>query len=479
MNKLPFAARALVAAYICLTSFTLCAEESAASPATPAPLGKEISSIVASVAAAEREALTNLEQAAKAISKTTDKQPDILKLKTTPDIKKEELSESAQTLPAIVEQEAAPKHRPLSTEEELRIYTLKTLNEVNVDHDTEYAFGMVGSFTGHFRLYGTTIRNGIMAYFKRINAQGGLHDKRLRLICVDDYGQPQTTGKVIRKLRSIHKIKTFIGNMGARNIAHIKPLIAHKKIALLFPWGGDELVTGPRLKNLINGPGNLLPQLKSLVSYCVNDLLLRKIAIFYSDGTFYTNAKNHIIRILKKYRIKPVAIASYNRFTMDIHTPAKRLKQSDPKVVLCLGSSQPVAKLMSRFFELGHYGTTFIGIDSTMFVPAILRAKGAAYAYTSTVPDPQTSTLQVARDYRHDSQLFFEHDTLNILSFSYYIHAGIIVKALQAVGNNATLLAKIVPQIEAMNNADIGGFSITFNEKTRHAYPQIASIIKG
>lgn len=478
MNKLPTAVGLL--SLFCVSIATIHPKAAAAPLPTPAPLGKEISSIVASVAAAEREALSNIEQAAKAVSKTQDEQPDILKLKMTPNIKKPAATpNNGNTVVATVVQDTGPQQRPLPTEEELRIYTLKTMQEINIDHDMEYVFGMVGSFTGHFRLYGTTIRNGIMSYFKRINAQGGLHNKRLRLICVDDYGQPQTTGKVIKRLRREHKITSFIGNMGARNIAHIKPLIAHKKIALLFPWGGDELVSGPRLENLINGPGSMLPQLKALVSYCVNELLLRKIAIFYSDGTFYSNAKNHVLNILKKYRIKPVGIASYNRFTMDIHTPAKRLKKADPKVVLCLGSSQPVTKLMSRFFELGHYGTTFIGIDSTMFVPDILRAKGAAYAYTSTVPNPHTSTLQVARDYRHDSQLFFEHDILNILSFSYYIHAGIIVKALEATDDSTSLLTTIIPRIEAMENTDIGGFSVTFNKKTRHAYPQVASIIKG
>ena len=188
----------------------------------------------------------------------------------------------------------------ISTEEETRIYTFDRLKELVVDHEKTIPFCMVGSFRGHFRLYGTTIRNSMIAHFRQCNKNGGINGKWIRLICVDDFGKPDITHKIITALRKKHGVEIFVGNMGTRNTAHILSLVKRKKIALLFPWGGGEHLYDPNLHNLVNGLGNIKPQLSSLIEYCTQGLLMKKIAIFYSDGTFYSTAKNMVIDLLKE-----------------------------------------------------------------------------------------------------------------------------------------------------------------------------------
>jgi len=163
---------------------------------------------------------------------------------------------------------------------------------------------------------------------------------------------------------------------------------------------------------------------------------------------------------------------------MDIKTADDRIIFSDPKVVICLGSSMPISKMISRFFERGYYGAEFIGIDSTMFVSDLLRAKGANYAYTSTVPAPATSIAPIAQAYRRDMLAYFPQDPINILSLSYYIHANIVTKAIAKSPENATK-EDILKNIENMKNFDLGGFVVNFNLQTRYAYPHLVTIIKG
>lgn len=378
------------------------------------------------------------------------------------------------------QQEAEEAKDPLTPEDELKIYTRAELKDLVVDHEKTYTFAMVGSFSGHFRLYGHAIRDGILARFRHINkTKNGVKNKWLRLICVEDNGNPNIAHKIITELRKKHKVATFIGNMGTRNVSHVTPLIERKRIAMLFPWGGKESLRSAHLTNLVNGLGHIEPQVRNIIDHCINGLLLKKIAIFHSDGTFYTSAKDTTITLLKEEGLRPVALASYNRFTMDINTPAKRIIDADPKVVICLGSSYPIAKLISRFFQLGHYGTTFIGIDSTMFVPDILRAKGAAYSYASTVPNPVTDVSKIAEEYRDHMEEMFPHEVQNILSYSYYIHATLIERALNSLSVTAELHTEMIPVIEKMENVDLGGFTANFDPQTRHAYTNTVTIIKG
>lgn len=350
--------------------------------------------------------------------------------------------------------------------------------KIVVDHTKEIVFGQSAFLSqGSLQLYGELIRNAINARFKRINKNGGIQKKQLRLVSLDDGGEPNKTAENIELMRK-QKIDMFLGNMGTRSLLEVLPLIQQKQIAVLFPWGGDSELRKSNLTHLVNGLGWIEPQIESLVQYTIKTLRLTKIAIFHDDGNFGIQNKNMLIEELAKYKIKPVTTASYNRFTMDIERPSQKLIQTDPKVVICSATSMPTVKLINNFFEKGHYGTKFVGIDSTMFVGTILQRKGAIFHYASPMPNPLTSDKQIVKEFREDMKEHFPTDPPNVLSLSYYIHAAIVVDALQQIDGPITK-EKLLAQIAAMKNYDLGGFLVDFNNNTRHAYPHTISILKG
>jgi ABC-type branched-subunit amino acid transport system substrate-binding protein len=274
------------------------------------------------------------------------------------------------------------------------------------------------------------------------------------------------------------KIDMFIGCTGTRSIASVLPLIQEGKIAMLFPWGGDETLRNPKLENIINGLGYLDPQITKIAAYLVTKKKVKKIAVFHADDDFSTQAATNLRNILKqKYGVTPVGIAEYNRLTVDITQAADKLLQTDPKAVVCISTSVPTVKLISYFFEKGHYGTEFIGVDSTLFVPSILKNRGVHFYYASCVPDPVNSTVKIAQQYRADLQKYFPEDAFNILSFAYYISADIVVTALKNINGPITKQA-IIKEIEKMQNTDIDGLKITFDKTNRHAFGKDVSVIK-
>ena len=163
---------------------------------------------------------------------------------------------------------------------------------------------------------------------------------------------------------------------------------------------------------------------------------------------------------------------------MDIKTPAKKLLKPDPKVVICMATSTPTTKLINTFFEHGHFGTTFIGIDSTMLVGEKLKRKGVDFLYASQMPNPKTSKLKIVQEYRNDTKKYFPNDPLNILSLSYYIYAAIIEKAIQKTTGQVTK-EKIIQQIEQMKQYNLDGFIVNFDPNTRLACNRKIEILKG
>jgi branched-chain amino acid transport system substrate-binding protein len=354
----------------------------------------------------------------------------------------------------------------------------KILDQVQDDKKSEIVFGQSAALSGHLGLYGDFIKNAINAYFNRINEAGGVKGKKLKLVSMEDEGDPELTKRNITHMLNDQKIDMFLGCTGTRSIMSVLPLIHEQKIAMLFPWGGNDTLRNPKLENIINGLGYLTPQIEKIAEYVVDKKRVKKIAIFHADDDFSTQAAQTLTEHLKqKYNITPVGKTCYNRLTVDILQHADSLLLSDPKVVICISTSMPTVKLISYFFEKGHYGTEFIGIDSTLFVPSILKNKGAHFCYASCVPDPVNSNLKIAQNYREDIQKYFPKDIFNILSFAYYISAGITVSAIKNIEGEITKEA-VVKQIEKMKNFDIDGLAISFDKSNRHAFGKDISIIK-
>jgi len=340
-------------------------------------------------------------------------------------------------------------------------------NAITVDHDHEIVFGQSGSFSGHFKYYGITIRDAINAYFDQVNKAGGIRGKKLRLISLDDQGDAEQTKKNIDELYTKYGIDKFIGVMGTRGILLELPLIKSKKIAFFFTWGSDQQLRDQKLNNIINGFGLLNPQVDLLREYVVNTLSFKNIGIFHADDALSVDAANYLVKKLELNGITPT-VARYNRFTMNIESAATNLLKKDPRAVICIGTSMPTVKLINAFFENGFFGTQFLGIDSTFLVPELLRYKGASFKFVSAVPDPLKSSLPIAQEYRAAFSSYLDSTDYSTLSFSYFISTAIVCKALE----QTTLFSNeaIIKEIESFKSTTISGFPIAFDASNRYVF---------
>jgi ABC-type branched-subunit amino acid transport system substrate-binding protein len=358
----------------------------------------------------------------------------------------------------------------------LGIGLIPSLSAEKKSQDT-ITFGQSLTLDGALGIYGRIIQNAIHTRMQRINDAGGIDGKKLKLVSMNDSGDPKKTLDNIEKMRA-DGIDMFIGNMGTRSILKILPLIESQEIALFFPWSGYEKFRDPKLTHIINGPGLLQTQLDGIGEYIKQNLKIKKIAIFHADDDFSTDGARDLTKMLVDHGITPVATASYNRFTLDIKTPAEKLLDADPKIVICISTSMPAAKLINYFYSNGDYGTTFFGIDSTNFVGDIVKERGAEFYYSSAVPDPTTSAMPIAKQYLDDIKKYYPDEIPNTLSFMYYVCCAILLDAINQIDGPITKTS-IINAIEHMQHHNVDGFSVTFDAKNRHALGEKISIIKG
>lgn len=327
----------------------------------------------------------------------------------------------------------------------------------------EIVIGQTINRSGEFKKYARAIQAGIEACFKNTNQRGGVNGKQLRLESHDDKGDPTIAHSLIADMQR-RGIDMFLGCMGSRSILGLLPEIQRGSISMLFPWGDDPKLRNAKLQHLINGTGFLETQVEKLAHYAYDELRIEKIALFHADDPFSTNGAQQLKNSLIKRNITPISVATYNRLTQHFTKPAHELLKTDPKIVACVGTSMPLVKLVKTFFAHGSYNTIFLGIDSTFMTRDILGDMGAKVYFTSTVPNPKTSQLPIAREFITSLKEYDATAIPNVLSFSYYIFTKLFIEALQATKNRADLMT----HFEKVKNYSIGGFTINFDSANRH-----------
>lgn len=335
------------------------------------------------------------------------------------------------------------------------------------DPEKEFVIGQSLSLKGHFQLYGSIIQSGIETAFKRINKQGGVKGKQLRLLSMDDGGDADKTVKNIQKMNQLG-IKHFIGVMGTRGILGILPEIKSGKIGCYFPWGGDRNTRNKDVKGIINGPGLLDPQLDELKKYIVTTHKMSRIVIFHADDDFSTNAASKLEEILSAQGTKILGKVNYNRFNFDLTSAVKKISELDPRMIVCVSTSTPAVRLINELLMHGLYGIMFCGIDSTFMVPHIIKSKGINFKCTAIVPDPEHDKSLLVKQYREDIAEFCPEEKPNPLSLTYYLCGRLVAEAIEQ--SEKPSVETIIKYFEGIKEQSYLGFPLHFNPENRHLF---------
>jgi branched-chain amino acid transport system substrate-binding protein len=117
----------------------------------------------------------------------------------------------------------APKRRPSASRFSSAVQTRRQKANAQKKYDagasdTEIKIGTIMPFTGPAAAY-ATIGHKIAAYFKKINAEGGLNGRKLNLIASDDSYNPATTLQQARRLVEDEQVLLIFAGLGTQTNA--------------------------------------------------------------------------------------------------------------------------------------------------------------------------------------------------------------------------------------------------------------------
>jgi ABC-type branched-subunit amino acid transport system substrate-binding protein len=325
---------------------------------------------------------------------------------------------------------------------------------------TEIKIGMANALSGPTAGLGQGIKAGSEAYFKKVNAAGGVNGRKITLVSEDDGYDPTRTATATEKLIKKDGVFALFGYVGTPTSKAALSLVADHNIPFFAPFTGAEFLRSPLNKNVFNIRSSYFNEIELQVERLVTDAGVTKIGLFYQEDTYGKVGKEGLQLALQKRKMSIAGEGHYLRNTEDVDAGLATLLQAKPEAVLMVGTYKACAALVQKAHAAGFkpkfFNLSFVGTSN--FIKAAGEDAEGVYI-TQVVPSPFNETIPIVKQYQADMKAAGISD-FDYTSFEGYIDAVALVEGLKKAGPDLTR-ASFLAALEKMS-VNLGGLDIAF-----------------
>jgi branched-chain amino acid transport system substrate-binding protein len=323
-------------------------------------------------------------------------------------------------------------------------------------------FGQSAPLTGANAELGNDIRNGALAYFRKVNEAGGVHGRKLELVTLDDANQVPRSEANTKKLVEENKVFALFGYASATLSRPALPVVEKNKVPFLAPLTGADPM---RVFNhyVYNMRASYADELEKIVEHYTTFGIKRFAVVYYDDAVGKENV-TAVERALTKRGLKAVSFAAFkDRAKPDIDGGLQDVRRGEPEVVIFTTLYKATADFIKAADKAG-FGAQMV---SNSFPGASALAKelgkdGAGVAIAQVVPPPTKRSVPIVREYQEAIEKQLGKKEFSFTSLEGYIGAKVIVEALKRAGPRPTREA-FMAALDGMSAYDVGGFVVSFS----------------
>jgi ABC-type branched-subunit amino acid transport system substrate-binding protein len=322
--------------------------------------------------------------------------------------------------------------------------------------------GQSAPLTGANADLGNDIRNGALAYFRKVNEAGGVHKRKVELATLDDGNAVPRAEENTRKLVEEQAVFALFGYASATLSRPALPFVEKYRVPFLGPFtGADPMRVFNR--HVYNMRGSYADELEKVVDH-FEPLGVKRFAIVYYDDVVGRENLTAVERALKKRNLTVVSRAAFkDRAKPDIAAGVKTVAQGGPDVVILT----TLYKATADFIKLAHASGMAAQMVSNSFPGANPLAKelgkqGFGVIVATVVPPPGNRALPVVQEYQAAIEKLLGRKEYSFTSLESYIGAKVLVEALRRAGPRLTREG-FERELDALRDYDAGGYAVGFS----------------
>ena len=324
----------------------------------------------------------------------------------------------------------------------------------------EILIGSSLALGGHAGYLGTQMLQGARSYIRHINDLGGIHNRKIRLIALDDGYDPTQCLYNTQQLILEKKVFALFCYVGTPTTVRIIPLINEAQIPLVGMFTGANRLRQPVNRYLINIRASYYQETQSAVDFIVQKKQLNQVAVFYQYDEYGFDGLRGTEIALKKHGLIPVAKGSYVRGTLDIEAGLEKIIASNAQAVVMIGTYDSCAKFINlarehNFSPLFH-NVSFVGSKE---LARRIGANGEGVMVTQVVPPPtvapDVTPLPGVKEYIRLLNASYPRRKPSFVGLEGFLNARILVEGIKRAGPDITR-EKFIKAIESIQEYDLG-----------------------
>jgi len=328
--------------------------------------------------------------------------------------------------------------------------------------ETEIVLGSSQPMSGTLAYMGKAVDEGIRTYFDMVNAQGGVHGRRLKLITYDDELKPAKSVANAKLLIERDNVLAMVGNVGhATNISAYE-YSSTKRVPTIGALSISDLTTNPPRELLYVLPSPQSTETAAYIDYAVETLQAKRVAMLYQNDGWGKPAYDVALRQLEKHGLQMVEAQSFERFATDLTSQVFKLKQAEPDVVIVYALGQEAVQFFRGAEKLGWQPTVFGagGLNDPKFVALLGRTQSKLYV--ASYYDAVEGNNPAIRTFFERYTQLYPKSAPSSMALMGYSAAAVAVEALRRAGAEPSR-TKVVAALDNLRNFDQKiGPAITF-----------------
>lgn len=347
----------------------------------------------------------------------------------------------------------------------------------------EIVIGQVAPLSGVLADTGKDMVLGAKVYFDYVNANGGVHGRKIRHVIKDDGYKIEETVRMTKEVIEKDNALALIGFAGTGNVAELLKLgiLEKANIALVAPYTGGEVLRTPFNPNVFHIRAGYADEAEGIVDQLML-LNMKRIGVMYQDDPFGKAGLAGVEAALKKRGLEVAVTGPYEKNTDDVTQAVKAIAAANPQAVVMISVNRSTAAFTK---QIRGVSTVAQLVNISVVNPKeITRLIGAEHArglgIAQVMPYPYSATVPIVKEYQQAMKTYAPGQELSYTSFEEFVGAKVLVEGLRRAGPGATR-EKVIRALETLSPFDTGGFNVNFspNNRVGSRFVEVTVIGKG
>lgn len=334
--------------------------------------------------------------------------------------------------------------------------------------DSEIVIGQSLGLTGPLAAMAPELVNIAKTYIDGVNAQGGVHGRRIRMVTEDDGYKPENSVRLVGKMIAQDHVFALANLTGTANVGAVLPLLAKENppVPLISPFTGADLLREPPINHVFNVRASYGDEVEKLVQH-LTTLGVQRISVLWMNNGFGKDGLAGARKSMEKRGLKLHSDAPIQADSSDVQQAVQILSATEPDAIIMITAGAPTVAFIKAYRKVSRaarfYTTSVMGSQSTI---QALGPDGIGVVVTSVVPFPWSQSMPVAREYREVLKKAGMEATVSFIGLETFINAKVMVEGLRRAGRDLTR-PRFTQAMESMQRFDVGGFEVDFGKGAR------------